>query len=536
MNAPTHIASPYADIDIPETSLAPFVLHRAALQPDTLAIVCAATGRSLTYGELARDVRRVAAGLHARGIRRGDVVGLVSPNLPEFAVVFFAVTTLGAICSTVNPIATAEEIGAQFADSEAVLLVTVPDLVEKCAVAARLASTVRDIVVFGEAPGATPYASLLAHGDEPPAVTIDAATDVCVLPYSSGTSGIPKGVMLTHRNLVANLLQCEAARVTPGPNDVVAAVLPFFHIYGMVVVMGGALRQGATIVSMPRFDFEQFLATIQLHRVSYANLVPPIILALAKHPLVDRYDCASLRTIMSGAAPLGADLAEACAARLGCTIRQGYGLTETSPVTHVHPFTGARVDLGAIGPALPSTACRLVDSDTGIDVVAGERGELWIRGPQVMKGYFNKPEATAACMTTDGWFKTGDVAIEDHGWFRIVDRVKELIKYKGLQVAPAELEAVLLSHPLIADAAVIPVPDAEAGEIPKAFVVRRGEIDAEQVMGWVTERVSPYKKVRQVEFVDAIPKSASGKILRRVLRDRERDREQERDRVSGPSA
>jgi acyl-CoA synthetase (AMP-forming)/AMP-acid ligase II len=331
--------------------------------------------------------------------------------------------------------------------------------------------------------------------------------------------------MLTHRNLVANLVQCEFAGVGISERDVVIGVLPFFHIYGMVVVMGGALREGATVVSMPRFDLEPFLGTIQTHRVSYMNLVPPIILALAKHPILAKYDVTSVRTIMSGAAPLSAELADDCAARLECKVRQGYGLTETSPVTHFHPFTGERKDAGAVGPSVPNTECRVVDADTGADVPRGDRGELWIRGPQVMKGYFNKPEATAACMTSDGWFKTGDVAtVDETGWFHIVDRVKELIKYKGLQVAPAELEAVLLANPLIADVAVIPVPDDDAGEIPKAFVVKRGDIDAEQVMAFVAERVSPYKKVREVEFVDAIPKSPSGKILRRLLRDRERDR------------
>jgi acyl-CoA synthetase (AMP-forming)/AMP-acid ligase II len=522
LSQPRIIPSPFPDAAIPDLSLVPFVFERAAEHPDKVAIVCAASGRSLTYAELQSSIHRVAAGLHAKGIRKGDVVGLVSPNLPDFAVVFYAITVLGAVCSTVNPIATAEEIGAQFADSEAVMLFTIPDLFEKCSAAARLASSVREIVVFGEVANATPYASLFGFGDMPPVVHIDPATDVCALPYSSGTSGIPKGVMLTHRNLVANLVQCEAAGVGIGHDDVVIGVLPFFHIYGMVVVMGGSLREGATIVSMPRFDLEQFLGTIQKYRVSYMNLVPPIILALAKHPVVASYDVSSVRTIMSGAAPLSADLADACAARLGCLVRQGYGLTETSPVSHFHPFTGDRVDAGSVGPGVPNTECRLVDSDTGADVAPGERGEMWIRGPQVMKGYFNKPEATAACMTDDGWFKTGDVAIEDRGWFRIVDRVKELIKYKGLQVAPAELEAVLLSNPLIADAAVIPVPDADAGEIPKAYIVKRGEIDAEQVMAFVAERVSPYKKVRQVEFVDAIPKSPSGKILRRLLRDRER--------------
>lgn len=526
MSQPRIIPSPYPDTSIPNSALVPFVLERANQYPDKAAIVCAATGRSLTYGELDVAIRRVAAGLHAKGIRKGDVVGLVSPNLPDFAVVFYAITLLGAICSTVNPIATAEEIGAQFADSEAVMLFTIPDLVEKCSAAARLASTVREIVVFGSVDGATPYASLFAHGDVPPSVEIDPATDVCALPYSSGTSGVPKGVMLTHRNLVANLRQCETAHMDIRPDDVMLGVLPFFHIYGMVVVMGGALRMGATIVSIPRFDLEQFLGTIQKHRVTYMNLVPPIILALAKHPVVANYDLSSVRIIGSGAAPLSADLADACALRLGCLVRQGYGLTETSPVSHFHPFTGDRVDAGSVGPGVPNTECRLVDADTGLDVAPGERGEMWIRGPQVMKGYFNKPEATAACMTDDGWFKTGDVAIETDGWFQIVDRVKELIKYKGLQVAPAELEALLLSNPLIADAAVIPVPDADAGEIPKAYVVKRGEIDAEQVMAFVAERVSPYKKVRQVEFVDAIPKSPSGKILRRLLRDRERAQQQ----------
>ena len=262
MDSPRVLRSPYADLEIPDAELVPFVLHRAAVLADKPAIVCAATGRALTYGELARSIRQVAAGLHAKGIRKGDVVGLVSPNIPDFAVVFFAVTSLGAICSTVNPIATAEEIGAQFADSEAVLLFTIPDLYEKCSTASRLASTVREIVVLGDAPGATPYASLFAHGDTPPAVTINPADDVCALPYSSGTSGIPKGVMLTHRNLVSNLLQCEAAGVGIGESDVVIGVLPFFHIYGMIVVLCGSLRVGATVVSLPRFDLEHFLGTI----------------------------------------------------------------------------------------------------------------------------------------------------------------------------------------------------------------------------------------------------------------------------------
>jgi acyl-CoA synthetase (AMP-forming)/AMP-acid ligase II len=308
-----------------------------------------------------------------------------------------------------------------------------------------------------------------------------------------------------------------------GPDDRVLGVLPFFHIYGMVVIMGAALVEGATIVSLPRFDLEQALRVMQEHRITVANVVPPIVLALAKHPAVAQFDLSALRVVFSGAAPLGAELAQACAQRLGVVVRQGYGLTETSPVTHIHPLAPLPEDHASVGPPVPNTACRLVDPDSGADVPVGERGELWVHGPQVMRGYFNKPEATAACLTADGWFRTGDVAVMDAtGWFRIVDRVKELIKYKGLQVAPAELEAVLLSHPAIADAAVIPVPDAEAGEIPKAFVVLRAPVEPEAIMAFVAERVSPYKKVRRVELVDAIPKSPSGKILRRLLVERER--------------
>lgn len=525
------IRSPYADVEIPDVPIATLVLRHAKALADKIAITCAVTGTSYTYAELELAVRQVAAGLHARGIRKGDVVGLVSPNAPDFAVVFYAITTIGAICSTVNPMATAEEIGAQFADSEAVMLFTVPEMFEKCAAASRMAATIREIVVFGTLPGETPvdlpyavpYAGLFTHGDVPPVVAIDPAEDIAVLPYSSGTSGIPKGVMLTHRNLVANICQMHGSTNIVTETDTAIAILPFFHIYGMVVVMSAVLYEGGTIVTLPRFELEGFLHTLQKAKITVAFIVPPILLALAKHPIVDQYDLSALRVLFSGAAPLGEALASACSARLGVLVRQGYGLTETSPVTHSHPLGGDILEYASVGPALPNTECRLVDPLTEEDVPNGERGELWIRGPQVMKGYFNKPEATAACLGTDGWFRTGDVAIASaYGWFSIVDRVKELIKYKGLQVAPAELEALLLSHPDITDAAVIPIPDDDAGEIPKAFIVARSTISADDIMAFVAQRVSHYKKVRAVEFVDRIPKSPSGKILRRVLVEKER--------------
>jgi acyl-CoA synthetase (AMP-forming)/AMP-acid ligase II len=291
----------------------------------------------------------------------------------------------------------------------------------------------------------------------------------------------------------------------------------------MTVIMNGTLRGGATIITMPRFDLEQYLDLSQKHKVTRAYLVPPVILALAKHPIVDNYDLSSLELIMSGAAPLGGDLAAAASDRLGCFVMQGYGLTETSPVTHVVPEDPSKNKPGSIGPPIPNTECIVVDVTTGEEAATDELGEVWIRGPQVMRGYLNNDAATRQTIDDDGWLHSGDIGrVDADGYFFLVDRLKELIKYKGMQVAPAELEAVLLTHPQISDAAVIPVPDEEAGEIPKAFVVLTEQVGSDDIMAYVAERVAPHKKIRRVEVVEEIPKSASGKILRRVLKDREK--------------
>jgi acyl-CoA synthetase (AMP-forming)/AMP-acid ligase II len=345
--------------------------------------------------------------------------------------------------------------------------------------------------------------------------------DVAALPYSSGTTGRAKGVVLTHRNLVANLVQFQAVNASTGPDSKILAVLPFFHIYGMTVMMNHGIYVRATVVTMPKFDLADFLRTISEHRVDRVYIAPPIAVALAKHPMVDQYDIDCVDIVFSGAAALDAELGHAVGKRLNCTVLQGYGMTELSPVSHAMPQDRPEMDLSSIGVALPNIECKLVDPETGEE---GSRGELWVRGPNVMREYLNNAEATAATLDDDGFLHTGDVAsVTDDGVFYIVDRVKELIKYKGYQVPPAELEALLLTHDGIADAAVIGVKDAENEEVPKAFVVLQqgADLSADDVMSFVADRIAPHKKVRVVEFIDQIPKSASGKILRKDLRARE---------------
>jgi acyl-CoA synthetase (AMP-forming)/AMP-acid ligase II len=517
------IRSPHPDLDIPDVSLTEFVLGRARELGDRPALVDAASGRVLTYAQLGAAVERVAAGLAELGFGRGDVLAHYAPNLPEYAVAFHAVASLGGVNTTANPLFTADELSTQLSDCSASLLVTVPPLLDK-AIAAAERTGVEEVFVYGEAEGATPFARLLESERQPPPVRIDPSSDLVALPYSSGTTGLPKGVMLTHRNLVANICQMVAAhRVVE--DDRVIAVLPFFHIYGLVVILNMVLSRGATVVTMPRFELQAFLAALQDHRITRVYVVPPIALALAKHPLVDEYDLSSVAIVLSGAAPLGADIETACGERLGCKIVQGYGMTETSPVTHVVPDDAAGRKPGSIGVPVANTECRLVDLQSDADAAPGERGEVWVRGPQVMRGYLGNPQATADTIDEDGWLHTGDIArVDDDGWFYIVDRLKELIKYKGYQVAPAELEALLVTHPGIADAAVIGIPDEEAGEVPKAFVVAKGSLGPDEVSAFVAERVAPYKKLRAVEMIEEIPKSPSGKVLRRVLVERERGR------------
>ncbi len=508
--------SPLPDVTIPDVTITELTLRHATDDPARVALVDGPTGRTITYAQLDEQIHELAGGLAARGFGPGSTLALMAPNIPEYAVVFHGAAVAGGTVTTVNPVYGAREVAFQLRDAGASIVVTVGAFAATATEAAAEVG-IDGVFVIDEGAG-TPISELM--GEAITQVGVDPREHVVVLPYSSGTTGLPKGVMLTHRNLVANIVQTESV-IRTTDHEVAFAVLPFFHIYGMQVLMNFMLAQGGTIVTMPRFDLEQALSLTQDWKVTRFFAVPPIVLALAKHPAVDQYDFSSVKQVFSGAAPLGAELAAAAAERLGCEVVQGYGMTELSPVSHSTVEGQARA--GSCGVTVASTRTRIVDTDTGDDLGVGEEGELLVAGPQVMTGYLNNPQATASTIDDDGWLHTGDVArVDEDGHVFIVDRVKELIKFKGFQVPPAELEALLVTHPAVADVAVIGVPDDEAGEIPKAFVVRAPgtDVDAAALQAFVADELASYKQVRVVEFIDEIPKSAAGKILRRELRDR----------------
>jgi acyl-CoA synthetase (AMP-forming)/AMP-acid ligase II len=518
--------SEYADVPPVDLPIHEAVLGRAAEFGELPALIDGTDGTTLTYDQLDRFHRRVAAALAEAGVRKGDVLALHSPNTVAFPIAFYAATRAGATVTTVHPLATAQEFAKQLGDSAARWIVTVSPLLQTARRAAELAGGVEEIFVCDSASGHRSLIDMLGSTAPEPQVDIDPTADVAALPYSSGTTGTPKGVMLTHRQIATNLDQLRAA-VSAGPGERVLAVLPFFHIYGLTALMNAPLRQGATVVVLPRFDLETFLAAIQNHRITALYVAPPIVLGLAKLPAVSQYDLSSLRYVICSAAPLDAELAAACAERLDLPpLGQAYGMTELSPGTHVVPLDAMReAPAGTVGKLIAGTEMRIVSlDDPGKDLGIGEPGEILIRGPQIMKGYLGRPDATAAMIDADGWLHTGDIGhVDADGWLFVVDRVKELIKYKGFQVAPAELEALLLTHPGIADAAVIGAYNDDGNEVPHAYVVRQPtspDLSEGEIAMYVAERVAPYKRVREVTFIDTVPRAVSGKILRRQLRER----------------
>ncbi|MFI5501060.1 AMP-binding protein [Nocardia asteroides] len=522
-------ASPHPPVSIPDAGLYEFLF--AGLnsdERDRTALIAAETDAPLSYRELLVAVDALAGELVAGGVRTGDVVALLCPNTPGFVVAFHAILRAGATVTTVNVLATDAEVSKQLTAATARKLVTVPDLLDTAREAVRYAGLDDEAIVVLDDVDRAPVhraAALLLDESAP-------GERVAVLPFSSGTTGVPKAVVLTHRNLVANLAQI-APLLDLQDDDVVLAVLPFFHIYGMTVLMNASLAARSRIVTMARFDLVGFLDAIQRHRITYAFIAPPVALALAKHPLVDSYDLSSLRILVSGAAPLEEELGQAVTRRLGVPIVQGFGMTELSPVSHLVPIAdggisiaGYRAPVAASGWPVPNTVVKLIDPLTSEEINLptdglSQPGELCVQGPNVMAGYLSNPQATADTIDSEGFLHTGDLArVDPTGCLYIIDRIKELIKYKGYQVAPAELEALLLTHPAISDAAVIGVPGADGEEVPKAFVVAADpSLTADEVIAFVAAQVAPYKKVRAVQFLTAIPKSAAGKILRKDLRD-----------------
>lgn len=513
--------SPSPAVDIPNICWNNYFFKRIAPYADKPALIDGATGRTITFNELKQAIQAVAVALQQKGYGKADVFAIYAANSPEYVIAFQAILAIGGVVTTTNPLYTAQELTHQLQHSNAVCLLTDPELLEKANQAVS-SSGVRELYVFGQAAGVHSFDQLLAGSNDSAFKEPDIdPQDVAVLPYSSGTTGLPKGVMLSHRNLVAHNVQMEHRMETtsPGSEDHLIAVIPFFHIFGMTVNMNLGLTNGATLIIMRSFEPNLFLKLLEQHRVTMAYLVPPIILFLGSHPAVKDHDLSSLSYILSGAAPLGEEQVAAVAKRIDCRIVQGYGMTETCPVTHCTPDLSAKIKGGSVGVLVPNTEAMIRDTETGQVLGTDQTGELLVRGPQRMLGYLNNPQASAETVDEDGWLHTGDLArVDEDGYFYIVDRLKELIKVKGFQVAPAELEALLLTHPAVADVAVVPLADEKSGEVPKAFIVARQAISADEIMQWVADQVAPYKVIRQVEFIDQIPKSPSGKILRRMLR------------------
>ena len=416
-------------VAVPKKDLTSVVLQRVDELGDKSALIDGTSGRALSYNELSSQIKHLAAGLNQRGFKKGDVCAVFCPNLPEYATIFLGVAAVGGINTTVNSLYSTNDLIHQFTDSRAKLLITIPAFMDRALPAADKCG-IEEIFVLGEAKGATPFSELLKNDGIAPEVTIDPKNDLVALPYSSGTTGLSKGVMLTHENLVSDMVLTTSIN-TITDKDVLIGVLPFFHIYGMVLILNLAIYRGVTLVTMPRFDLEQFLQIVEKYKITCLNLVPPLVLALSKHPLVDNYDVSSIRLISSGAAPLGQELEQACADRLNCQIYQGYGLTEVAGASHVNTIPVPSDKVGAVGQVVPNTYSKIIDTESGKELGINEQGEVLIKGPHVMKGYLNNEEATKHCIDGDGWFHTGDIGYADEdGYFFIVDRVKELIKYK----------------------------------------------------------------------------------------------------------
>ena len=528
MVAPELFRPPVVFPDVPYDHLLRMAAERS---PDRPAIIY--HNQAFTYREVVGMVNCIANGLYDMGFRKGDRICLLTTNRPEYTITFIAAASIGVVVSPMNPAYKDREIGYQLENSEAKAILVQRELAPLLQQVLKEKSlpNLKHIFVTGDRapedmPDAMPWAHLMRQSSphHPPHVEIS-GDDLLALPYSSGTTGFPKGTLLTHRNLTSNNLQFTTA-LRVDITDVALLFLPFYHIYG-VMLTGSFLACGGTQIMMERFDLLQSLELCVKHKVTYYFAVPPIVLALANAP-VDLSKMKTVKYIFSGAAPLPLDPARKLQEKSGVIVVQGYGMTEASPLTHAQPGDPALIRLDSVGMPVHNTEQKIVDIETGErELPVGEDGEIIIRGPQIMQGYWKAPEETARALR-DGWLYTGDIGhVDADGFTYIVDRKKEMIKYKGFGIAPAELESLLMEHPAVMDSAVIGVPDDEAGELPKGFVViRKGfeDVTPDEIVAFANGKLAGYKKIHIVEFIDAIPKVASGKILRRELKEREKAR------------
>jgi long-chain acyl-CoA synthetase len=507
------------------------VLASCRRHPEKTALVDTSCGRRLTYAEYGETVEALARGLVGAGLKPGEVIAIFLANSWEFCAAYHATTLAGGIPTLLNPTYREREVRHQLGNSGAALLITDGTNIDGVDLAG-LPKLRRVFCTRQQGSGSEAFSNLV----KPVSTTLprpDQASEntLAALPYSSGTTGLPKGVMLSHHNLVANVYQFLGPRATPlNSHDNIVCFLPLYHIYGLNVMLNPALILGATLVLMPRFNVAQLTSLLTGESITMMPLVPPAMNALClaaeagEFPTNHRVHWAK-----SGAAPLAPDLARRFSALTGILVCQGYGMTEASPVTHVGYLEPELYRPDSIGHPLAQTECRLIDADpensagSAAEVQAGEPGELVMRGPQFMLGYWKEPDATAAVLR-DGWYWSGDIVTRDgEGFYRVVDRRKEMIKYKGFPVAPAEVEAVLLEHPAVRECGVVGRADAAAGEIPVAFVaLREGFVTCkkmeDELCAFVAERLTRYKQPREVHFVEVVPKTSSGKILRRELR------------------
>lgn len=509
------------DDHIPNISLNQYLFREMSKWKSKVAMVNISTMEELTYGQLIHDVNHLAAGLQAsQGLKYGQCVALVLPNCMEFVVTLLALSQLGTVASFVNPVYTLRELEHVASINNADLWICTPEFVPLLSKLGKAGYSTRAVVIDCSNTKASQWHMILKSGRS---LAVDAPNlnvfeDLATMPFSSGTTGLPKGVMLTHRNVVAALCQFKAWSPYT-EKDINLGLLPMFHQYGCMMVLT-TLAVGAKAVILPKFNFPDMLHAIQKYKVTMIPLVPPIAVLLAKHPAANNFDLSSVRAIVSSAAPLSLEIIKTIISKYKWDVLQGYGMTECTLATHFMP-PGQR-KYGSVGMIMPFYESKIVDQNTGQDLGAQQVGEIYVRGSMVMKGYRGNPGATAAMIDEQNWLHTGDIGYYDEdGFFYVVDRLKELIKYKGMQVAPSELEHLLLTHPEVTDAAVIGMPDELAGELPRAFVVKRSgsTVTAVDLIRFIEDQVASYKTLRGgVVFIDAIPKLLSGKILRRELK------------------